>query len=282
MYQIDLPSAATALPAPAAEGVPGYFTDGNPATAEAPTIVPADFLNAVMMELLNILAAVPVAPVKGTNNQVVTAIQDLIATAINTSGASLFTTGDLKLTAKNVADVGWIMLNDGTIGDATSGATTLANASAQNLFTLLWDNFSQANCPVSSGVRGATAADDWAANYTIALPKVLGRALAAAGQGAGLTLRNLGDTPGEENHVLTVNELAAHAHPYTDPTHAHTVPGGSNQGTNGSTGIPGSGLTSAPWPTTSVGVGITIENTGGGAGHNTLQPSVFFNVMIKL
>ena len=49
---------------------------------------------------------------------------------------SAFTTGDVKITLKNVADSGWVIMNDGNIGDASSSATTRANADTQNLFTL--------------------------------------------------------------------------------------------------------------------------------------------------
>jgi len=42
---------------------------------------------------------------------------------------SVFTTGDAKLTLKTVADIGWIMMDDGTIGSATSGAPSVATTS---------------------------------------------------------------------------------------------------------------------------------------------------------
>ena len=51
--------------------------------------------------------------------------------------ASSFTTGDVKTTLKTTADAGWVMMNDGTIGDASSGGTTRANADTQALFGLL-------------------------------------------------------------------------------------------------------------------------------------------------
>ena len=56
---------------------------------------------------------------------------------ITNSGAS---TGDGKITLKTTADPGWIMCNDGTIGSATSGSSTRANADTQALFTLLFNN----------------------------------------------------------------------------------------------------------------------------------------------
>ena len=176
------------------------------------------------------------------------------------------TTGDVKLTLKTVVDSGWVMMNDGTIGSASSGATARANADCQNLFTLLWNNVSNTNCPVSSG-RGASAAADWAANKTIVLPKALGRALAIAGSGAGLTARNLGDTVGEETHTLTQAEMPSHTHSYTAPTSA--------------------GQDLAPWACPggyagSTGTGSTTGSTGSGGAHNNVQPTTFLNVMIKL
>lgn len=78
MYQIDVPSASPTLPAGSVQGVAGYFTDGSVAGGIDPTVVPAEFLNAVMLELLGVVAAGGLAPVKGSNGQVLLAIQNLI------------------------------------------------------------------------------------------------------------------------------------------------------------------------------------------------------------
>jgi len=79
---------------------------------------------------------------------------------------------------------GWLPMDDLTIGSATSGATsnlgTGASADMEDLFTILWDNCADAQCPVSGG-RGASAAADWAANKTINLPRVLERSPAVKG-----------------------------------------------------------------------------------------------------
>jgi hypothetical protein len=74
------------------------------------------------------------------------------------------------------------------------------------LFAVLW-NLGDAASPLS-GVRGATAAADFAAGRNIRLPKLAGRALGAAGQGSGLTLRTLGLPAGAEtaSHLLNINE----------------------------------------------------------------------------
>jgi hypothetical protein len=78
MYQIDVPSASPLLPAPAALGTAGFFTDGDVAGGIEPTVLPADFLNALMLELLNILTAVGLVPSKTQNNQILLAIEQLI------------------------------------------------------------------------------------------------------------------------------------------------------------------------------------------------------------
>jgi microcystin-dependent protein len=177
--------------------------------------------------------------------------------------ASSFTTGDVKTTLKSVADAGWVMMNDGTIGDASSGGTTRANADTQALYALLWTNVSNANCPVSGG-RGASAAADFAAHKTIALPKMLGRAMAAAGAGAGLSTRNLGDAVGEEAHILTMPELAPHQHGL------------------GFHKLAATGTIGGSFYMTDTSPDDSTESTGSGAAHNNTQPTTFVNIMIKL
>lgn len=179
-----------------------------------------------------------------------------------------FGTGDVKTTMKATADYGWVMANDGTVGNASSNATTYANALAEAIFTLVWTNISNtyaalltsAGAPVA---RGASAAADFAANRQITLTKALGRALIIAGAGSGLTNRALGQILGEEDHLLTIPEIPAHTHslPYTINV-ASAVNGTGTDGTR-----------SGP---------ITSGSTGGGGSHNNMQPSSAWNLMIKL
>lgn len=176
-----------------------------------------------------------------------------------------WSTGDVKLTFKTVADATWVLMDDGTIGNATSGGTTRANADTVALFTLLWNNTANADCAVSTG-RGANAAADYAANKTIALPKQLGRTIAGYGSGSGLTARALAKTVGEENHVLTAAELASHTH----GQQARGNVGGALTAA-GQTG--GGGIVSLDPSTTAA---------GSDTAHNTMQPTTFMNVMIKL
>jgi microcystin-dependent protein len=209
--------------------------------------------------------------------------------------ASFFSTGDVKLTLKTVADTGWVMCNDSTIGSATSGAS-YQNANAQALFTLLFNNITDTFSPIyTSGAVPTTRAAQgsvgaaWAANCQISLTKVLGRALGIAGAGgAPLTARTLGQFLGEENHALTAAENGPHSHGgltgNENANHTHQYLAGSN------------GVTYAPNAGASTGFAATPQNTstesaahqhvinsdGSGTAHNTMQPTSFLNAMIKL
>jgi len=109
-----------------------------------------------------------------------------------------WTTGDAKLTYKSTPDTSWVIADDGTIGDSSSGATNRANADTQALFTLLW---SLPACTISGG-KGASAAADYAAHKAITLPKVLGRALAIKSGTA-----NIADTQGADSIILSQAQL---------------------------------------------------------------------------
>lgn len=133
------------------------------------------------------------------------------------------------------APSGWVRLNGRTIGSAASGATERANDDTEALFLFLWA--ADTTLAVSGG-RGASAAADWAANKTIALPDGRARALfgrdamgnSAAGRFAGVTFGSgtsdaLGASGGAALHTLTTAELASHTHTGTtgsSGSHAHT------------------------------------------------------------
>jgi len=173
------------------------------------------------------------------------------------------TTGDLIFTYKTTADVGFIMADDGSIGSASSGASNRANADTEALYTLLYNNMSDAECPVTTG-RGASAAADFAANKSLTIPLTLGRAIGVAGTGASLTARTLGDTVGEETHAQTVAETAAHSHTYGNT--AEDIAASSGTAVNDA-------QNSGSFTTTS---------TGSSTAFNVVQPTTFINIMVKL
>jgi microcystin-dependent protein len=212
-------------------------------------------------------------------------------------GVSGFSTGDAKLTFKSTADGGWVMMNDGTIGDASSGGTTRAGADAHALFILLWDAIPDAYCPVLPTPRGSSSAADWAAHKTLKLPRALGRALAIAGSGAGLSGRSLGQFVGEENHTLIAGEQASM--PVSGSMSGSGPISANLQTLNADTGQPFPGnkmlkpdmggdqfspiYTNLPVTgSASVSGSISGTATGGGQPHNNMPPTSFMNVMVKL
>jgi len=91
MYQIDVSTAVASMPAPSAYGTPGFFTNGNPGTGQPATIVPADFLNAMMVELINVVTAGGLTLDKGSFTQVRDAITNMIAAGVGGGGSSTVT-----------------------------------------------------------------------------------------------------------------------------------------------------------------------------------------------
>lgn len=245
----------------------------------------------------------------------------ILNTSANTFTASSgqsspFSTGDIKATIKTTPDPGWVMLNDQSIGDASSGATGRANADCQALFTLIWNNISDTHAPIQDSggtavLRGASAAADWAAHRRIVLPKALGRVLGAAGAGEGLTSRQLGSTVGTETHKLTGAQSGLKAHGHTGSTsqaagHVHqqsvvasvTFPGtpnivaatafdGDTSGTKTSI-APLANSGNQPLNTQIGGAHnhtVTVNNataSDADEAHPNMQPTLFVNWMIKL
>lgn len=94
MYQIDNSTAAASQPTSTAAGTAGFFTDGNPATGDAATILPAEWLNAVMMELCNVITAAGLTLSKSSFTQLQTAIKILSkqpAVLADTGAANAYT-----------------------------------------------------------------------------------------------------------------------------------------------------------------------------------------------
>jgi len=136
---------------------------------------------------------------------------------------STFVTGDFKLSIRpfstnspTAVNAGWVPCSDGTIGNYFSNANTVADNSALYLFIYLW-NFSDALVPIytsagAASTRGATAMDDWNADKRLSLTRTLGRALAAAGTGAGLTTHEAASFTGTETVTLLPTNLPPHPH----------------------------------------------------------------------
>ena len=180
-------------------------------------------------------------------------------------------TGDIKTSLSSSAPNGWVAMNDGSIGEVGSGATTRANQDTFQLYKTIWDGVLDAWAPVSTG-RGATATVDFIAGKTLTLPRSLGRAMAGAGSGSGLTARVLGEYLGSE--FITIAAMPNHNHP------GSTVALGiGNQGTN-PTGFNTSATTGPSSVTVAAQGGGTLNVQG--AANGNMEPTSFFNVFIKL
>lgn len=204
-------------------------------------------------------------------------------------------TGDIKDRYDTGSHSGWVRCNARTIGNASSGAAERASADCEALFLLLWG--ADADLVVSGG-RGATAAGDWAASKTIALPDLRLRSrLGLSGMGntastllsgipvdGGASQDGLGNTLGSKEIALSLNEIPSHNHGgATGPggTHNHSVASspGSGGGASGS-GVQQSGgsmFTSQQPDHTH-----TVASAGGGEAHDNVQPSILITVYMKL
>lgn len=135
---------------------------------------------------------------------------------------------------------GWVPAQGGTIGNAASGATVRANADTLALFTLIWEQTSNADLPIGGGpiIKGTDALSDFNIGATLTLPDFRGRACfdydaggatgrltnAAGGIGTGGAL---GKSGGADVHALGILELPAHVHDYNNPGGVNNVMDGS-------------------------------------------------------
>jgi hypothetical protein len=190
---------------------------------------------------------------------------------------TILATGDVKVSYTTSTIPGWVRMNGRTIGSATSGATERANSDTQALFQFLWA--SDANLAVSGG-RGASAAADWSANKTIALPDARNRAIAGlgdmgnsdAGLFSGVTFSSgtgttLGATLGAAKNMMALANL---------PNYSPTVNGNGTLFTNQTTIV--------SW--NSFAGGVTVNGSGGGVAFtggtpNQIQASVNVNIGVN-
>lgn len=194
-------------------------------------------------------------------------------------------TGDLKARYGEGFIAGWVRGNGRTIGSTVSGASERANNDTQPLFEFLWN--ADANLVVVGG-RGANSAADWAANKQITLPDFRGRTIVgldAMGNVAANVVPSasaLGWTGGEAAHTLIVSEMPAHSHPIDDSGHVHDTPFYFNPDGAVSFAGPGGGSMEPAHGTLPATTGITVQNTGGGASHNNIQPSLATTIYVRL
>jgi hypothetical protein len=157
MYQYDDPTVLPTLPTPAAPGTAGFFTDGNPGAALPATILRSDFMNMLMMELLNVVEASGQVPSKTTYNQLLTALTKMCSPVV----------GGIRNGRMYVPSVS---------STATFTANEVAVKSALGGPAQLLPTFSQAVSLAATGIGGivgtAPAANGFAALYAAWGPTV--------------------------------------------------------------------------------------------------------------
>lgn len=200
-------------------------------------------------------------------------LESIVARNIRTIGRVLLysqaTIGDYKLSARESDAMGWLVC-DGRLLDREQYPA---------LFEVIGTTFGSTN---STNFR---------------LPDYRGRVFGAAGTGAGLTARAVGDAVGTETHVLTVNEMPSHNHGgATASNGAHTH---NTNAVGGDIGLAYRDGTTTITTTDNSPNEVNLGNTqaltidvqgqhahtlsaqGGGAAHNTMQPTLFGgNVLI--
>jgi hypothetical protein len=123
MHRLDVATAASVLPTPAAAGTPGFHTNGNPGTGTPASVMDADFFNAVQEELIAILVEGGINPVKGTNTQVRDAIRAMINGQSKWQGYGAWLASD-----QTIATATWTKLAFATIDFNWGGAYSGVNA----------------------------------------------------------------------------------------------------------------------------------------------------------
>jgi hypothetical protein len=214
------------------------------------------------------------------------------------------TTGDVKFrpTAEDIP--GWIKANALSIGNASSGATSLASPTTRALFRWHWLNFPNTQCPVLPGGRGANPDADFDANKTIQVLDWRGTGFMGMDTMAGGATNRLAGVPvvsgnatspgsvlGENLHTLTVPETASHNHGgvtgSTQPGATSTVSGGVLGGTGQAQGAGPSDffITGA----SGIVVSTVVQNhahsialQGDNGAHNTVERVIAGTVHLKL
>lgn len=208
----------------------------------------------------------------------------------------------------------WLWVDGRTIGSAASGATALASALALELFTGLWESYSNTLLPIQTSAgapstRGANAAADFAANKRMPLLDDQDRVVAGRGNMSGTSANRLtglsggvdgdvlGAVGGSEAHTLTTAQLPVVTPEGTIaavPDHVHKIAGNagplvpkrSERGSADVTSVGASGADGSIADVNSAAAGghtpvFTGVPFGSGAAHNNVQPTIIRNKIIR-
>lgn len=126
--------------------------------------------------------------VTGSTTPSITYETDDQINAVISSPRTADTKTSFNYSGANYIPGGWVFMNDGSIGNPSSNASTRAKNDTFPLYNCLWNGISDFYCTVvnSAGIptgRGASAIADFTANNAIFIPKALGRVFSGAANG---------------------------------------------------------------------------------------------------
>jgi microcystin-dependent protein len=159
---------------------------------------------------------------------------------------------EIRIFAGNFAPTGWALCNGQLMPISQNTA----------LFSLL----------------GTTYGGDGKSNF--ALPNLQGSAPLQPGQGPGLSLRDLGETGGEQTVTLLETEMPAHSHGVQAATTGGLPGPGGNAWASGLKGHPGSYV--APTSPTVQMNPFGTSIAGGNLPHNNMSPYLCLTFIIAL
>jgi microcystin-dependent protein len=118
---------------------------------------------------------------------------------------------------------------------------------------------------------------------TFNLPDLRGRSPLGyvSSGGSGLTGRGFGSYGGEENHVLSLAELANHNHGITQNPHSHSVTNAAGVQLNLASGAIQTFTAAGSTTTGGANANISLAAAGGNGGHNTMMPFAVMYFLIK-
>lgn len=203
MHKPDHDSAVAVRPATAAAGTPGWFQNGDPAEGIRGTVLDADFLNDLVANLLAVLTAGGVTPVKGEDNNLRDAILAMIAGGTVPVGA-------IVSFAATAAPTGYVKANGVLLSRAT--------------YASLWAHAQASGAIVSdatwlAGRPGAWSTGDGSTTFRI--PDFRGLFMRGFHDGSGTyetdTARTLGSYQADElkshNHFLKTRQQSGTVNP---------------------------------------------------------------------
>src|SRR5580692_3742522 len=126
---------------------------------------------------------------------------------------------------------------------------------------------------------GTTYGGDGKSNF--ALPNMQGSAPMQAGQGAGLSLRDLGETHGQQTVTLLQTEMPSHSHGVQAAASGGLPGPGNNAWASGLKGHPGSYAASNPITNVQMNPFAT-SIAGGNLPHNNMPPFLALTFIIAL